>query len=339
MHLPESVRMPDGRTGRFAEADGRGRSAERPQDIPAAGWKDSTKRVISEISDKNLLLVSGGIAYSILLALFPALAALVSFYGLVANPSQITQQVTSLSGMLPHEVQQIVTGQLHSITASSSGSLGVAAIVGLLLALWSARGGMSGLISGINIAYEEKETRSFLRFNLIAIALTIFAIVGGLIAIALVAVLPAAVRDVPVGHFLQWLILLLEWPLLVALFLIGLAVLYRFASARDEPQWRWVTPGAIAATALWIAGSILFGVYSNKFSSYNKTYGSLAGAVVLMTWLYLSAFSILLGAAINAQLEQQTAKDTTRGSSQPLGRRGAHAADTVAGQDDHRQAV
>lgn len=285
--------------------------------MPARGWKDVGWRVVAEISDKNLLLAAGGVAYSVLLGLFPGLVALVAIYGLVFDPNQIEQQVNALSGALPAEARQLVAGQLHSTASSSSGTLGLAAIVGLVLALWSARGGASGLISAINIAYEENEKRSFFRFNLIALTLTVCTIVAGLLAITLIAGLPAAMQPLGVGGFLKWLILVLEWPLLVVLFMGGLAVLYRFAAARNEPQWRWVTPGAMAATVLWIAGSILFSIYVGKFGSYNKTYGSLAGAVVLMTWLYLSAFLVLLGAAINAQLEEQTVKDTTRAPPPP----------------------
>ena len=212
--------------------------------------------------------------------------------------------------------------------------MAVAAIVGLLLALWSASRGMSGLITAINIAYEEKERRSFLRFNLIALGLTLGVVVGGVLAIALIAILPAAVQLLAVGSATKWLLLLVQWPLLIVLVMVGLALLYRFGPDRDKPQWRWVTPGAIAATVLWIVASIGFTFYVANFNSYNKTYGSLGGVVILLTWLYLSALAVLLGAVINAQSERQTRKDSTEGAPRAMGRRGAHAADTLGGSTD-----
>ena len=313
---------------------GRGREAEHPGEIPARGWKDILWRSWSEISDQNLFLIAGGVTYAVLLGLFPGLAALVSLYGLAFDTTQIEKQVAALSGVLPGQTQELLSQQLHSLVKGSSGALGFAAIVGLLLALWSASRGMSGLITAINIAYEEKERRSFLKFNLIAIGLTIGLVVGGILAIALIAVLPAAVQLLTVGSATKWLLLLVQWPLLIILVLAGLAVLYRFGPDRDKPQWRWVTPGATAATALWIVASVGFTVYVANFNSYDKTYGSLGGVVILLTWLYLSALMVLLGAVINAQSERQTRKDSTEGAPRAMGRRGAHAADTLGGNTD-----
>jgi membrane protein len=149
------------------------------------------------------------------------------------------------------------------------------------------------------------------------------------VAIALVAVLPAAVQFLAVGTATKWLLMIVQWPLLIVLVMLGLAVLYRYAPDRDKPQWRWVSPGAIAATILWIVASIGFTVYVANFNSYDKTYGSLGGVVILLTWLYLSVFMVLLGAVINAQSEQQTREDSTEGPPRALGQRDARAADTV----------
>jgi membrane protein len=308
---------------------GRGREAEHPGEIPPRGWKDVLWRAWKEVSDQNLFLIAGGVTYAILLALFPGLAALVSLYGLVFDAGQIEQQVAALSGVLPTQTQELLSQELHSLVQASSGALSFAAVVGLLLALWSASRGMSGLITAINIAYEEKERRGFFRLNLIAIGLTLGALLGGVIAITLVAVLPAAAQLLGVGSGTKWLLLLVQWPLLIVLVMFGLAALYRFAPDRDKPQWRWVSPGAIAATILWIVASIGFTVYVANFNSYDKTYGSLGGVVVLLTWLYLSALMVLLGAVINAQSERQTRKDSTEGPSKPMGRRDARAADTL----------
>ena len=276
------------------------------------GWKDIFWRAWAEISDQNLFLIAGGVTYAVLLALFPGLAALVSIYGLAFDTAQIEKQVAALSGVLPAQTQELLSQEMHSLVEGSTGALGVAAVIGLLLALWSASRGMSGLITAINIAYEEKERRSFLKFNLIALGLTLGVVVGGVLAIALIAVLPAAVQLLAVGSATKWLLLLVQWPLLIILVMAGLALLYRFGPDRDKPQWRWVTPGAIAATVLWIVASIGFTFYVTNFNSYNKTYGSLGGVVILLTWLYLSALMVLLGAVINAQSERQTRKDFDR---------------------------
>jgi membrane protein len=322
-----------GEPERRGEAD-RGREADHPGEIPARGWKDILWRAWGEISDQNLFLIAGGVTYAVLLGLFPGLAALVSLYGLVFDVGQIEKQVAALSGVLPAQTQELLSQELHSLVQGSSGTLGFTAIVSLLLALWSASRGMSGLITAINIAYEEKEQRSFLKFNLLALVITLGLTVGGILAIALIAILPAIVQLAAVGPATKWLLLLVQWPLLIVLVMAGLAVLYRFAPDRDEPQWRWVSPGAIAATVFWIIASIGFTVYVANFNSYDKTYGSLGGMVILLTWLYLSALMVLLGAVINAQSERQTRKDSTEGAPRTMGRRNAHAADTLGDSKD-----
>jgi membrane protein len=286
-------------------------------------------RAWQEVSDANLFLVAGGVTYAVLLALFPGLAALVAIYGLVFDPAQVEKQVSALSGVLPEQSQQLLVDELHKLVSASGGTLGVSAAVGLLLALWSASRGMIGLITAFNIAYEEKERRGFFKLNLLAVGLTVAVMLGGLVVIALLAVLPAAVQFIGLAGTAKWLLLVLEWPLLVAVVMLGLAALYRYAPDRDKPQWRWVSPGAIAATALWLIASLAFTVYVANFNSYDKTYGSLGGVVILLTWLYLSAFVVLLGAAINAQSEKQTVKDSTIGPPAAMGTRGARAADTL----------
>ncbi len=308
----------------------RGRSASSPHQIPMRGWKDILVRTWGEISDNSIFLVAGGVTYAVLLALFPAMAALVSIYGLLFNPSQVEQQVATLSTVLPSESAKMIADELHSLVTASSGSLSISAGIALVFALWTASRGMSGLINAFDIAYDQKETRGFFKLNAIAIGLTIAGLIGGTMIIALVGVLPAAIQFVGLGMVAKWLILLLEWPLLITVVLTALAVLYRFAPDRHPPQWRWVSPGAITATVLWLLGSVGFSVYVSHFNSYDKTYGSLGGVVVLLTWLYLSSFVALLGAVINAQSELQTKADSTVGQPKPMGDRKAYAADKVA---------
>jgi membrane protein len=320
------TRSPTQRAG--SESD-RGREADHPGEIPPKGWMDVLRRAWSEVSDQNLFLIAGGVTYALLLALFPALAALVSLYGLVFDASQIEKQVGALSGVLPAETQELLTHQLHQLVTTSNGALGIGAVIGLVLAFWSASRGMSGMITALDIAYEEKERRGFFKFNMLALGLTLGLMIGGSIVIALVAVLPAALQVLALGPATKWVLLVVEWPLLIVLVMLGLAVLYRYAPDRDKPQWRWVSPGTITATILWVVASIGFTVYVANFNSYDKTYGSLGGVIILLTWLYLSALVVLFGAVINAQSERQTRKDSTEGPPRPMGERDAWAADTL----------
>jgi membrane protein len=291
-------------------------------------------RAWGEVGDANLFLVAGGVTYAVLLALFPGLAALIALYGLVLDPSQIEQQVAALSGVLPEQTQQLLVDELHKLAAASNSMLGLSAIVGLLIAIWSASRGMSGTITALNIAYEEKEGRGFIKLNLVAVALTLIFMVGGLLVIALIAGAPAAVELVSAAAANKWLVLVLEWPLLIIVVMVGLAVLYRYAPDRAKPQWRWVSPGAIVATTLWVVASVGFTIYVANFNSYDKTYGSLGGVVILLTWLYLSALMVLFGAAINAQSEKQTRKDSTDGPPARMGERQARAADVLGPSRD-----
>ena len=314
---PERPARTDGR-------DDRGSRAAHPAEIPPRGWKDVLRRVWTEVSDANLFLVAGGVTYAILLALFPGLAALISIYGLVFDASQVEKQIDVLAGVLPAELLQLLSDEVHKLVEASQGALGFSAAIGLLVALWTASRGMSGLITALDIAYEEHERRSFLKFNLIALVLTIGLVLGGLVVIALVAVLPAALQFLAIGTTARWLGLVVQWPLLIVVVMLGLAVLYRYAPDRDEPKWRWVSPGAFVATLLWLIASIGFTVYVAHFNSYDKTYGSLGGVIILLTWLYMSSLVVLLGAVINAQSEKQTRGNSTKDPSRQMGqRRGA----------------
>jgi membrane protein len=291
----------------------RGRGAADPLAIPAPGWKDILLSSWQAVSDDNIFLAAGGVTYAVLVALFPGLAALVSIYGLLLDPAQVEQQIDAMSTILPPESTRMIGDELHSLVSASHGTLGISAIVALVLALWSASRGMSGLISALDMAYHKKETRGFFRFNLVAIGLTVLMLFGGTVIIALIGVLPAAIQFVGLGSLTQWLLLILEWPLLIAVVLTGLAVLYRYAPDRPAAKWRWVSPGAVVATFLWLLGSLGFTIYVSHFNSFDKTYGSLGGVVVMLTWLWLSAFVALFGAVINAQSERYAQHPDGRG--------------------------
>jgi membrane protein len=308
---------------------GRGRDARTPKDIPARGWKDILWRVKEQIAQDRLSIIAAGVAFYGLLAVFPGLIALVGLYGLAFDPQQVEQQVSALSGILPAQAADILLGQLHDLTTTDSTALSIGAIGGLLLALWSASAGMRTLMEALNIAYGEEEKRGFLRFYGTALLLTLAAILGTVIALALVIALPIVLKFLGLSSALSWVISIAAWPILVGMMLLGLAIVYRYGPSREEPRWRWVSWGAVTATLLWIAGSVLFSIYVTRFGNYNETYGSVGAIVILLMWFLLSSYAVLIGAELNAEMERQTRADTTSGGDKPMGARGAHAADTV----------
>jgi membrane protein len=307
-----------------------GHEAETPVQIPARGWWQVTRRALKESSDDNVSILAGGVAFFAFLAIFPAIIAAITLYGLIADPAQVAEQMQRLSSTLPQESQPLIAGQLNSVVQTSGGALGFSLIFSLLAAVWSASSGTGNLIQAVNLAYDEKESRSFLKVKGTALALTLGAIVFVLITLTLVAVVPPVLDALQLGIVGTIIAQIVRWGLLVALIIVALAVVYRVAPDRDAPRFRWVSTGAFVAAALWILGSALFSLYVNNFGSYNKTYGALAGVVVLMLWLYLTSYIVLLGAEINAESERQTRKDTTKGESVPMGERGAEAADQLA---------
>ncbi|HVC54030.1 MAG TPA: YihY/virulence factor BrkB family protein [Stellaceae bacterium] len=284
----------------------RGNEAKAPWHIPARGWADILSRAWKGTSKRNLSLVAGGVTYYLLLALFPALAALVSVYGLVANPADVTNSVQSLSGMLPPSTVALISGGLQQLVSASSKSLGLGAVIGIAIALWSGVRGMTGIMTALNIAYGQPEGRGFIRFNTTALLLTVVVTIGGLIALALVAGLPVVLSSAGGRSPGRWIGLIVEWPLLIVFAMVMVGLIYRYGPDRRSPKWKWASPGVIVATILWILGSVLFTIYVYHFGSYNKTYGSLSTPLILLTWMWLSVFVVLFGAEINGEAERQT---------------------------------
>jgi membrane protein len=305
-----------------------GRQAEAPQQIPPKGWAAIAKRTAKEVKADQVPLLGAGVAFYALLSLFPAIIAGVSIYGLVADPQTVRDQIDKLTRMLSPETAKILSQQISQITGSAGGALGVATVVGILTALWSASSGMKALITGVNLAYDEGETRKFVKLRGLSILLTLGAMLLLTVAGATIAGFPPIADNLPVA--LQWVVSILRFVVLAVLLILGLAVLYRYAPNRDEPKWTWVSWGSVVATVLWVLASIGFSIYVNSFGNYNKTYGALAGIIILMFWLYLTAVIVLVGAELNTEMELQTARDTTKGPEQPMGERGGHAADHVA---------
>jgi membrane protein len=285
-------------------------------------------RVKAEVKDDQVPLLSAGVAFYLLLALFPALAALVSLYGLFADPAQVAQQVSDLTGTLPQEAQSLITDQLEKITEEEQG-IGVTLAVSIVAALWAASSGVKHLIGAVNAAYDEKETRKFLKLRGLSLALTVGAVAFAAVALGVIAVLPAVAEELPFGSVGQAVVQIGSYVGLALGFAVGLAVLYRFAPDRDAPRWRWVSWGAAMATVVWLLGSVAFSVYVSNFGSYGETYGSIGAVIVLMLWLAVTAFAVILGAEVNSELEAQTAHDSTVGHPEPMGTRGAVKADNL----------
>ncbi|HKP99574.1 MAG TPA: YihY/virulence factor BrkB family protein, partial [Actinomycetes bacterium] len=291
-------------------------------------WKDIAKRTAKEVKKDQVPLLGAGVAFYALLSLFPAIIAGVSIYGLVADPETVRGQIDQLTQMLSPETAKIIGDQLKEVTSGAGGALGVATVVGILTALWSASSGMKAMVTGVNLAYDESEGRKFVKLRGLAILLTLGAMVLMGVALTLIVGFPALADSWPTA--LRWTAGIARWVLLAALLIAALAVLYRYAPDRDEPRWTWVSWGSGIATLLWIVASVAFSIYANSFGNYNKTYGALAGVIILMFWLYLTAVIVLVGAELNTEMELQTARDTTAGPTRPMGERDAHAADHVA---------
>lgn len=311
-----------------------GRDANSPAQFPLAGWKDIFWRVWSEVSDDRVMLVAGGVTFYLLLALFPALAAFVSFYGFVADPVAITDHLNSLADLLPDEGLDLIRTQLQSLLSQSESALGVGVLVGLAIALWSANNGIKALFDAMNVAYEEIEERSFLKLNLWSGLFTLGALLVAIILFVAIGAVPAMLALFHLEGWAETLIALGRWPLLLAAVWLGITLLYRYGPSRTSAKWRWLNWGAGLATLVWVMTSWAFSFYLENFANYNATYGSLGAVIGLMMWTWISVVILIIGAEINAEMEKQTAVDSTVGTPKPMGERGAVVADTLG---EHRR--
>jgi membrane protein len=326
-------------TSRSAEAtvttdeEDRGRLADAPHRIPARGWKDVLLRVKAASKEDHVVLLAAGVALFGLLALVPALIALMSIYGLVADPATVDEQVTDALSAAPAEVRDLISQQLRDIGDASSGAI-LAVVGGLLLALWSASAGIKSLIEAVNMAYDEDESRGFVKLRGLSLAFTGGAIVFVVFAFAVIAFLPSFLSELDVGTPGRVAANVLRFVVLFFGLMFGLALLYRYGPDRERPKWSWASPGAVFAAIAWVVVSLLFSLYTANFGRYNETYGALGAVVVVMLWLLLSALVVILGAELNSELERQTMRDSTTGAERPLGARNAYAADTVGPSAD-----
>jgi membrane protein len=320
-------------TGRTADRagleDGRGRSADTPSEIPAQGWKDILLRVYRGISEDRILLVAAGVTFYLLLSIFPGIAALISIYGLFANPADVAGHLDALANVAPGGAIDVLREEMTRLASNGGTTLGLGFLVSLAVSLWTTKSGVTAIFDALNIVYGEKEKRGLVRFYLTAITFTLASIVFILLTIAIVVLLPVVLNFIPLPGGTDLLVKIARWPILFVLTALALAALYRYGPSRAEARWRWITWGSAFATVTWIAASVLFSWYVASFGSYNKTYGSLGAIIGFMTWIWISIIVVLVGAKLDAEMEHQTARETTTGQPKPLGRRGARMADTV----------
>ena len=311
-----------------------GRDATRPYQIPLKGWWQVAQRVWSESNRDNLSVVAAGCAFFALFAIFPALSALISLYGLTADPVTVEQQFGMLDSVLPAQAYDIVIDQIHRISAAPGRTLGWSLVLSLGLALWSANAGTQAVLAALNIAYGEPERRSLFQYYLNAFTFTIIGILGGVVMLLAILYVPILFAFTGYSHAFEFVVGVVRWPFLALLVLSLLALLYRHGPCRRTAKWRWVSAGSLFATVVWLIASAAFSLYVSNFATYDRVYGSLGAVIILLFWLYISFYIVLLGAEINAELELQTAKDTTAGKPRPMGERGAFVADHVAGGPD-----
>jgi membrane protein len=276
-----------------------------------------------------VLALAAGIAYYSLLAIFPALAALVAIYGLFSDPGTISSHLDQLSGILPQGALDVARDQLTRVASKGTQTLGWTSLVGLAVSLWSANAAMKSLFDTLNIVYGEDEKRGLITLNAISLAFTVGGILFVLITIGAVVALPTFLKHLGLPQGAELILRIGRWPALLVMVALALSLIYRFGPSREAPRWRWITPGSVLAAVLWLLASGLFSYYTANFGTYNETYGSLGAVIGFMVWMWISAITILLGAELDAEMEHQTARDTTTGGDKPLGDRGARVADTV----------
>ena len=295
---------PHGLQQRRAEEAGRGRSAGSPFTIPARAWKDIFWRTYTQIGDDRLLAVAAGVVFYMLLALFPAITALVSLYGLLADPTTINDQLSLLQGVIPEGGIAIVREQVTRLAQTSNGALGLGFFFGLALALWSANAGMKAIIDALNVVYDEREKRGFVKLTMVGLAFTLGGLVFIILALSAVVVFPIALAWIGFESRSAELIAILRWPALFVIVVLALGVLYRYGPSRTPARWQWLSIGSVLAALAWLAVSALFSWYLANFAHYDATYGSLGAAIGLMMWLWLSGIVILIGAELNAEIDK-----------------------------------
>ena len=314
--------------------DPKGHQAQSPAEMPGAAWKDIAKRSYKRVWDDNVGLVSAGVAFYGFFALLSLLGLIVLVYGFFADPHTVIDQMRTLTAFLPTDVVKLIGDQLMTSVTSSEGTKGAGIALAAAVAIYGGTNGAAAVITALNIAYEEKEKRSLLVFYMTAVGMTLCALVLALLMLAATAAAASLGRLVPQASNLT--VIAGKVATDAGLVLVAAAVaatLYRFGPSREDAKWKWITPGSAFTAITWLILTLLFGFYVSNLTNYSATYGSLGAVVALLTWLYLSAYAFVFGAELNSEIEHQTAKDSTTGAPEPMGDRGAWAADNVATDD------
>ncbi len=308
----------------------RGQSASSPAAIPSRGWKDILVRVSGEISKDRVMLIAAGVTFYLLLAMVPAMSAFISIYGLFSDPATVQEQLQMMEGVIPDGGMTILNEQLSRLAGQANSTLGLTLAISLSIALWSTNAGVKALFEAMNVAYGERERRSFIKLTAISLAFTLATIVAGVVGLGVIVLLPTVLQFVGLGQGTEWLIKMGSFALLAVMALLGLAALYRWGPCRENAKWKWITPGAVLTLVVTLLVSVLFSWYVANFGSYNETYGSLGAIIGFMTWIWITSTIVIVGAELNAEMERQTARDTTTEPAEPMGLRGARMADQVA---------
>ena len=283
----------------------------KPSKISFSGWKKIAFTIKDKIDENNLGIVSAGVAFYSFLAIFPAIMALVSIYGLAVSPTQIEQQLAQIGSMIPEQAFGIVEERLQEFISTSGSTLGWGMAFGILFSIWSANKGMKSLFKGVNVAYATRSKRGFIKENALTLLFTFGAIIQIILSMALIVAFPAIVGEFGLPKNIEILINWLRWPLLAITVGCFLCVIYKYAPQRTNPKLKWVIPGALVATILWLIASWGFSFYVSNFGSYGEVYGSIAAVVIMMLWLSITCFTVLLGAQINSSSERYARKLTS----------------------------
>lgn len=309
--------------------DERGRDADTPNEIPVRGLRDVLWRVVKAVIADRVTLIAAGVTYFMLLSLFPALGALVALYGFVADPTTIMSHIGTFASVFPPGSFDLILNQLTSLTQQTTSTMSFAFFSGLAVAIWSANSGMKALFDAMNVAYSEEEKRGIVRLNILSLGFTVGALMVAIVLIIMIGVLPAALTYLWLDRWQELLARFLRWPFMLIVFGCGISMIYRYGPSREQAKLKWLSWGVVFSTLLWLIASVLYSFYLENFANYNATYGTLGALIGLMVWVWISVIILIVGAALNAELEHQTRQDSTTGSPKPMGERGAVVADTI----------
>jgi membrane protein len=310
---------------------GVGHYATSPGNIPRRGWQQVIRRTYLEIISDRISLIAAGCAFYATLALFPAITMLISIYGLAFDPATVEPQLQVIREFLPPAAFTLIADRVHTLVSQRGGTLGISLLISTAVALWSSSTGTKSLLSALNMAYEERECRSFLRFQAVGLLMTLCGILATITGLAILVFLPVAIDFIGLDAYSSALVRVVSLLLLITFVATSLSLLYYFGPCRRSAKWYWITPGSLIATVLWLAASVLLSLYVGHIASYDTYYGPIGAVVGIMMWFWISAYAVLLGAELNAELELQTLEDTTIGPAKPLGKRGAFVANHIAG--------